>query len=135
VRRVLHAPIEEVFAAWVEPDKVARWMAPRGSAEMTAELRPGGAFRLIMADANFRVEHSGEYRTIEPPYLLVFTWRSRFTGMRDTLVTVRLRELAAGQTELQLTHDLASQDEATSHEEGWTLITDRLAAFLVVGPT
>jgi uncharacterized protein YndB with AHSA1/START domain len=29
-----------------------------------------------------RIEHRSEYRVIQPPELLVFTWRSEFTGCK-----------------------------------------------------
>src|SRR5947208_2237608 len=82
----------------------------------------GGRFRLVMAHGGTSVEHLGEYRAIEPPSLLAFTWRSEFTGQLDTLVTVRFTALSANQTQLELTHDLLPDSQADSHAEGWRLI-------------
>ena len=67
---------------------------------------------------------------IQPPALLVFTWRSEFTGMRDTVVTVQLTERGPRETEIEVTHELTSEDEATSHAGGWGQLLARLEAYL-----
>ena len=90
----------------------------------------GGHFRLVMADEHLRIEHTGEYRVIQPPELLVFTWRSEFTGMRDTLVTVQLTERGSRETEIEVTHELATDDEASSHAGGWSQLLARLQAYV-----
>jgi uncharacterized protein YndB with AHSA1/START domain len=60
----------------------------------------------------------------------VFTWRSEFTGMQDTLVTVRLTERSSHETEIEVTHELATDHEATAHAGGWSQLLDRLQAYL-----
>ena len=91
---------------------MAQWMTPVGSTSAEVDLRVGGRFRLLMADEHLSIEHTGEYRVIEPPHLLIYTWRSEFTGMRDTLVTVRLTESSANQTELEVIHELDTAKQA-----------------------
>jgi uncharacterized protein YndB with AHSA1/START domain len=126
VRRLVQAPAAHIFEAWTTPSQMAQWMTPLGSASAEVDLRVGGQFRLVMADEHMRIEHSGEYQTIEPPRLLVFTWRSEFTGMRDTLVTLRLTERGARETELELTHEFATEEEASAHASGWGQLLSRL---------
>ena len=92
--------------------------------------RVGGHFRLVKADEHLRIEHTGEYRVIQPPELLVFTWRSEFTGMHDTLVTVRLIERRPHETEIEVTHELATDHEASSHAGGWSQLLGRLQAYV-----
>jgi uncharacterized protein YndB with AHSA1/START domain len=130
IRRVLPAPIEEVFAAWVDVDGIQEWFSPIGTASMTADCRPGGRFRLVMSDESQSIEHTGKYRVVDPPNLLVFTWRSQFTGGRDTLVTVRLTPSGPDRTELELTHELLPTDEVQPHTGGWGTILDRLQAYV-----
>ena len=132
--RSFAAPREAVFAAWTDPAAIARWMSPWGTASASVDLRIGGSFRLVMADEHLSIEHTGVYRSIEPPKLLVFTWRSEFTGLRDTLVTLRLSEVGAHQTELELTHEFATDAEASSHAGGWSQILTRLETFLESRP-
>ena len=130
VKRVVRAPAVEIFDAWTNPAAMARWMTPSGTATAEVDLRVGGRFRLVMADEHLRIEHTGEYRVIQPPELLVFTWRSEFTGMRDTLVMVRLTARGADETEIEVTHELATDHEATSHAGGWGQLLSRLQAYL-----
>jgi uncharacterized protein YndB with AHSA1/START domain len=130
IRRVLPAPVEEVFAAWTDVEGMQDWFSPFGTGSMTADCRPGGRFRLVMSDGAQSIEHTGEYRIVDPPNLLVFTWRSQFTGGRDTVVTVRLSAAGDGQTNLELTHELLPEDEVQPHTGGWGIILDRLQAHL-----
>ncbi|MBV8084284.1 MAG: SRPBCC domain-containing protein [Chloroflexi bacterium] len=126
VRRVIHASPAEVFRAWTDPEAMAKWMSPAGVASATVNLRVGGEFRLVMADEHLRIEHMGVYREIDPPRRLVFTWRSEYTGMRDTLVTVDLAERGERETDLLLVHELDTPEQAASHEEGWRQLVSRL---------
>jgi uncharacterized protein YndB with AHSA1/START domain len=130
VKRVVRAPAADIFDAWTDPAAMAHWMTPTGTAAAEVDLRVGGRFRLVMADEHLRIEHTGEYRVIQPPDLLVFTWRSEFTGMRDTLVTVRLTERGARETQIEVTHELATDDAASSHAGGWGQLLGRLQAYV-----
>ena len=60
----------------------------------------------------------------------MFTWRSEFTGMQDTRVTVRLTERGSRETEIEVTHELATDAEASSHAGGWGQLLGRLQAYL-----
>jgi uncharacterized protein YndB with AHSA1/START domain len=132
VKRIVRASAADVFAAWTDPAAMAQWMTPSGTATAEVDLRVGGRFRLVMADEHLRIEHTGEYRVIEPPELLVFTWRSEFTGMRNTLVTVRLTEHSANETEIEVSHEFATEAEASSHAGGWSQLLSRLETYLEV---
>jgi uncharacterized protein YndB with AHSA1/START domain len=69
-------------------------------------------------------------KIIQPPELLVFTWRSEITGMQDTRVTVRLTEHSSHETEAEVTHELGTDGEARSHAGGWGQLLGRLQAYL-----
>jgi uncharacterized protein YndB with AHSA1/START domain len=130
VSRLVRASAADIFDAWTVPRIMAEWMTPVGEAEVQADVRVGGRFRLVMADEHLSIEHTGEYLVVEPPHLLVFTWRSQFTGMRDTRVTVRITERGAQLAELSVTHELASDDEAAAHAGGWRQLVERLETYL-----
>ena len=132
IRRVIHASREEVFAAWIDPESMRHWMCPGGilTAETQLDPRIGGSFRIVMKGPGRSVEHTGEYRIIDPPSKLVFTWRSARTNFEPTLVTVELLERGDG-CELVLTHErLPGADAVASHKDGWTTIAARLAGHL-----
>jgi uncharacterized protein YndB with AHSA1/START domain len=76
VRRLKAAPAK-VYAAWTDPERMARWWGPDSGPVLTAEAdaRPGGRFRVV-----FRTEDGeqhdcrGEYREVVAGERLVFTW-------------------------------------------------------------
>jgi uncharacterized protein YndB with AHSA1/START domain len=65
------------------------------------------------------VEHTGEYLTIEPPSRLSFTWISKHTDQRPTVVTIEFHERDGG-TEVILTHRGLPAREVEGHRQGWT---------------
>jgi uncharacterized protein YndB with AHSA1/START domain len=130
VKRILRASAADIFAAWTNPAAMAQWMTPLGTATAEVDLRVGGRFRLVMANEQLRIEHTGEYQVIQPPELLVFTWRSEFTGKQDTRVTVRLTARGSHEAEIEVIHELATDDEVSSHAGGWGQLLGRLQAYL-----
>jgi uncharacterized protein YndB with AHSA1/START domain len=122
VRRQIAAPRERVFQAWLDSESLARWMRPGDltHATVTVDPRVGGGFRIVMeggADA-CGYEHYGKYLAIEPPSLLSFTWISRATDDKPTVVTIELHERGTG-TELVLTHRRLAPQAVEPHREGW----------------
>jgi len=132
ITRILSASRQAVFDAWTTAESVRHWMCPEAMSVALAELdlRVGGAFRVDMLIDGGRSVHTGIYREISPPERLVFTWRSRSTHDRDTLVTVDLRALGE-KTELTITQTLLPDEEAVrNHTRGWTQVLEHLAAHL-----
>jgi uncharacterized protein YndB with AHSA1/START domain len=129
VERLVPASVEDVFAAWTTPERMAEWLSPVGHAEAEADLRVGGTFRVVMADERSRIEHSGEYLELHPPSRLVFTWVSQYTGPEPSVVTVELHPHEEG-TRLVLTHDRLPAEVLESHRGGWAAMLDRLAEIL-----
>lgn len=122
LHRVIGAPVEEVYAAWTEPEMLRRWMAP-GNASVVravAEVAVGGAFLVEMRGADGRRWLTrGTYREVVPYRRLVHTWRWEGSGV-ETLVTVEFEPADAG-TRLTLTHSRFAGDVARDeHVDGWT---------------
>jgi len=122
VKRTFAARRPRVFAAWCRPELMAEWFfpAPGWRADVTADGRVGGRYRVAMHDPSGGVHvQEGAYAAIEPDARLVFTWTCLELGVADSLVTVELRDLGS-ETELTLSHELP--DDATilrEHEGGW----------------
>jgi uncharacterized protein YndB with AHSA1/START domain len=131
IRRLIPAPREQVFAAWLDPKSVAQWMQPGNVAHTTVEIDPrvGGTFRIVMAHGGGDADHWGQYLIIEPPSLLSFTWVSANTDLQPSVVTIELREMASG-TELTLTHRRLPAGKIEAHREGWTDIVRKLSEAL-----
>jgi uncharacterized protein YndB with AHSA1/START domain len=135
VRRQMAVPRERVFAAWLDSESLAHWMRPSGGADadVTVDPRVGGGFRIVMHSPTIgAVEHIGEYLTIEPPSLLTFTWISRPTEHRATVVTIEFVERGTG-TELVLTHRGLPPKAVEGHRKGWTQILELLDERLRLG--
>jgi uncharacterized protein YndB with AHSA1/START domain len=131
--RVLWASPEEVFDAWTDPKSLALWMAPGSVSRSIVESDPrvGGRFRIVMKGPDCENEHTGEYLVLDRPRALVFTWISRATRGKSTTVSVGIRRLGPGQTEVTLLHEGLPDEQATSqHGSGWGHILDKLGAAL-----
>lgn len=127
VRRVLPAPRERVFAAWLDPILMGRWMCPGDARSASVELDPrvGGKFRIVMHFGRGDADHWGEFLVIEPPQRLSFTWISAHTLRQPTVVTVELVERGV-ETELVLTQRRLPPDRVEAHRQGWTDIMTKL---------
>ncbi len=125
VRRLLPAPIDEVFRWWTEPELLARWMSPVGQVEAEVDLQVGGRLRIVMRDGPIEIEHEGKYVEIDRPRRLVFTWQSRFTA-GVSLVTVSLEAEGDSSTHVVIVHSQLPSAAAESHGGGWAAMLARL---------
>jgi uncharacterized protein YndB with AHSA1/START domain len=75
---------------------------------------------------------SGEYREVEPPDRLVYTflWEPADPDDRETMVTMTFGDLGDS-TELSVRQEgFATEGRRLLHEEGWTESLDRLEELL-----
>src|SRR5687768_3036032 len=123
VRRQIAVPRERVFQAWLDSESLAHWVRALDftHATVTVDPRVGGGFRIVMEGRTDGggYEHRGEYLAIEPPSLPSFTWISRATDYRPTVVTVEFHERGTA-TELVLTHRGLPPKAVEGHRKGWT---------------
>jgi uncharacterized protein YndB with AHSA1/START domain len=130
LRRRVRAGAEQIFDLWTQPDLMVRWMSPyQGTVDCKAncDLRPGGAFSLVMSSEDSSREVSGTYVLVDRPRKLVFTWIGPLTNHVNTLVTVELIP-CGDETDLVLTHErLPTTAICEGHTRGWGNILDHLA--------
>jgi uncharacterized protein YndB with AHSA1/START domain len=129
--RQINAPVEKVFDAWLSAETLKRFMLPgEGMSVPKAEVDPqvGGRFAIVMAAGDDEIPHAGTYLTIDPHSRIVFTWESPFSTDGST-VTLDMRPVDAGRTELTLTHvKFATESSRDSHQKGWEGILAALSA-------
>jgi len=82
VRKRFSAPAERVFAAWLDPELLGRWMfGPNVRDEQVVRLglepRVGGRFSFVLNRQGTEIDYVGEYLELDRPRLLVFTWGVR----------------------------------------------------------
>ncbi|MEZ5316329.1 MAG: SRPBCC domain-containing protein [Vicinamibacterales bacterium] len=123
--RVLHASPQLVFDAWTTPEMMAEWFArdphtPPGRI-VRADARPGGRYLVeVTGPENGQIYRmQGTYREVRPPTRLAFTWWYEGADFAESLVTIDLRALDDGRTEMTLTHSLLPPRQAAEHREGW----------------
>jgi uncharacterized protein YndB with AHSA1/START domain len=134
-RRVLAAPPTAVFAALTEPRELARWWGPQGFEVRSLSFDPavGRSYRIEMQPPDGDAFHlSGEFREVEPPTGLAFTfvWEPPDPDDVETTAFLSLRNLD-GSTELTLTQgDFKTEERRALHEGGWGDSLDKLERLL-----
>lgn len=132
IRRMLPASCEEVFDAWLDAEGMREWMCPGPvtSCEVALEPRVGGHFRIVMTAPGAQFVNTGEFRVLDRPAKLQFTWVSSRWAHQETLVTVELRRHEA-HCELILTHErFPPEHSAEQLGKGWTQILEKLGSHL-----
>ena len=109
LHRVLTAPPEKIYRAFLEPDALAKWLPPNGFVCTVHQLEPrvGGAHRASFR--NFTTGHShafgGEYLELEPGRRLRYTDRFDDPNLPGEMqVTVSLRAVSVG-TEVEIVQE------------------------------
>ncbi|MCF6113375.1 SRPBCC family protein [Mesorhizobium muleiense] len=137
IRRFRASP-EKMFAACTDPSLMVRWFGPKDFrvTELEADVRVGGTFSFRMVGPPGEMAAGGEYEVVEPPTLLVHTWRWTDGPVEyppDGVTSRITYELSADGSGTRLTftqEGLPTQDQADSHEEGWSEALDKLEAIL-----
>ncbi len=135
LKRRLNAPCEKVYAAWTDPEKIARWFGPAqvkaGSVNADIDLRVGGRYRISFEGENgeyFQVD--GVYREVTPNARIAFSWAWHSTPERESQVTVSLQPDGDG-TLLTLHHEQFFNEAARDgHARGWSELLVKLEKYL-----
>lgn len=109
LHRVLRAPPERVYRAFLNADAMAKWLPPNGFTGTVhhMEARVGGTFR--MSFTNFTTEQShafgGEYLELVPNELIRYTDQFEDPNLPGIIqVTVSLKAVSCG-TELNVVQE------------------------------
>ncbi len=102
LRRTYAAPIEDVWDALTDPERIGRWFLP-----ISGDYRLGGRYQ-------FEGNAGGEIVACERPHRLLVTWVYMDTGSPADVSEVEVRLTEAGQdaTTLELEHTAVVPDEA-----------------------
>jgi uncharacterized protein YndB with AHSA1/START domain/DNA-binding transcriptional ArsR family regulator len=126
------APAERVFDALTDPNERVAWWGSKGRFETTSmesDLRPGGKWMMRGMGMGKPFSVFGEYRTIERPRLLVFTWLPSWQDdATETVVRFDLEE-TDGRTTVRLTHSGLTESGRVQHK-GWPQILTWLKAYV-----
>lgn len=131
ITRHIPQPPERVFDAWLDPKMLAQFMMPGPGVtipEVKVDAKLGGRFLIMMRVPKAGdLPHTGEYRVIDRPNQLAFTWASA-NSQEDSVVTLDFAPKDGG-TDLTLRHvRFPTQQSRDDHTGGWTRIIDALTA-------
>ena len=146
VRRVIRAPRQKVFDAFIKPELLRQWMGPRGftTVELVMPKTPGEPWRRTMeglvpaTGAPVRLKQHGIVREVKPPELLVFTFAWDVPSdvglsnmdFEENTVTVRLEEKGNKTVMTFIQGPFLSASACDGHTGGWNSSFDKFAEFL-----
>jgi uncharacterized protein YndB with AHSA1/START domain len=134
IEKIINAPIEKVFDAWLNPKMLAKFM--RGLPKMSEtdveiDAREGGRFTFTMNLGDEKIPHTGKYLEIRRPDKLVFTWESQYSVVENSTVTLNFARIDDHKTNITLTHVKFIDEEARAgHEQGWGNVLTALNAVM-----
>lgn len=147
MERVFSAPIDLVWKAWTEPDRIAQWWGPRGFSTVVKEMdvRPGGTWIYCMYSPQFLPEGQaacgkGVYVEVVDREKLVYDdyfsdENGNVTPNMPVLITTVLFHDLSGKTRVTSTSECANPQDLRKIldmgvEQGATETWDRLEELL-----
>ena len=105
-QRVIRAPAERIYRAFIDPDAMCKWLPPHGFTGRVHEMdaRVGGGYRMSFTQLSNGQTHSfgGRYLDLVPGELMRNTDRFDDEGLPGEMITtVRLSTVSVG-TEVQI---------------------------------
>ena len=109
LHRVLRAPAERVYKAFLDPDAMAKWLPPHGFVGKVHEIdaRVGGRYRMSFTNYGTGKSHSfgGTYVELTPHERIRYTDKFDDPNLPGEMhVTISLRPVACG-TELSIVQE------------------------------
>ncbi len=147
VKRTIDAPIDAVWSAWADPEKVKQWWGPDGFTAPLCRMdfREGGTTLVSMKSPDFgEIFNTWTYSRIEPKRRIEFV--SHFADADGNQVepssigmppdvpaevphVVTFEDLGDGRTEMSITESgYISQQSLEMSKQGQEQVVDKLAA-------
>jgi uncharacterized protein YndB with AHSA1/START domain len=136
ITHVFDAPREAVFAAWTDPDQVAKWWAPDGfeipPESVEIDPRAGGRFDLVMVESGGtgRFPYRSEIIEISEPELNELVAEAiPEAGIAETVTRV-VFEADRGRTRMTITSGPYTDEMRGNAEAGWVDLMANLERIL-----
>ncbi len=139
ITRLIRAPRERVYKAFLDPDALAKWLPPSGYTAKVHRLEPrvGGTFRMSFSSLDKKETHffGGKYLELVPHERIRHTdaFETEDPAMKGEMtVTVTLREVPGG-TEVDVVQEgIPKVIPLESARVGWTSSLTNLANLVEV---
>ena len=133
VSRVIKAPPERVYQAFLDPDAMAKWLPPNGFTGHVHNIdaRVGGSFRMSFSTINrsWTQAFGGQYLELVPGKKIRYTdhFESSDPGMQGEMnVTVTFKAVAGGTEVTVVQEGIPKGPAADGAPEGWKQSFDNL---------
>ncbi len=125
LKRILPGARATVYRALSDPGALARWWGPRGFTAPIVEFDPrvGGGYRIAMQPPDGDLFYlSGEFREVDPPSRLAYTfrWYPSDPDDRETVVMLSLQDRGERTEVLLAQGAFATEERLALHEDGWS---------------
>jgi uncharacterized protein YndB with AHSA1/START domain len=138
--REVAAAREDVYAAWTERERFARWFGPRMLTtpveRISLDVRPGGRWRAVLVgEEGFEAVLQGCYRRVDAPTRLVFTTGDPDRPGGEPVLLATLTLEGRGARTLMRFHQYGVDTDAehvARVRAGWLEFFDRLDEYLSV---
>jgi len=133
LHRVLKAPADRVYRAFLEPEAMVKWLPPHGFTGKvhSIDARVGGGYKMSFTNFSSGNSHSfgGTYQELVPGEKLRYTDKFDSPGLPGEMnVTVTLRKVMCG-TELTIVQEgISAAIPAEMCYLGWQESLNQLAA-------
>ena len=127
VETVVHAPIADVWKAYLTPSDITQWNAASDdwhTTQATVDLRVGGVFssRMEAKDGSFGFDFAGTYSKIVPNQLIEYSFGDRTASVEfvdgEKGVTVRVA------------FDAETQNSLEQQQQGWQAILSNFKRYV-----
>lgn len=132
VGRIIKAPRERVYQAFLDPDALVKWMPPNGFTGHVDRLdaKVGGTFRMSFSTINrsWTQHFGGKYLELKPYERIVHTDKFETddpTMMGEMKVTITFKDVPGG-TEVSVVQEGVPKPAADGAPEGWKQSLDNL---------
>ena len=135
LKRALPAAPSLVFEAFANPNELATWWGPQGFSIPSLEFHPrvGESYRIEMQPPDGDAFYlAGEFRVVDPPTRLAYTFRWEDPDPDDveTVVDLSFRDLGES-TEVALAQGpFKTEARRALHRGGWTDSFEKVEALL-----
>jgi uncharacterized protein YndB with AHSA1/START domain len=135
LERVLPAPPSLVFAAFTDPDQLAKWFGPQGFTIPSTrfEASVGETYRIEMQPPEGEAFYlTGEIREVDPPARLAYTfaWEEPDPDDVENLVVLSFRDRGEGTVVALSQSPFKTEDRRALHRDGWTDSFDKVERLL-----
>ncbi len=145
ISRLIDAPRERLFAAWTDPELLARWFAPRPLTTPVCEVdpRPGGRCLTVMrTPEGEEYRNEGVFLEVVPNERIVFTdafkegWQTTPNPFMVGVISLEERDGKTLYTATVRHWSVADRErhEAMGFETGWNQCLDQLVELVARKP-